>query len=114
MLVIGLDPEKLDGWDPAPVLAGLARSRAAFAEHGIQADWCLFVPDDNAEEAVTAALIGGDYACVVIGGGIRSHEPLLPLFEAIINLVRLHAPRAAIAFNSAADDCATAALRRLR
>jgi isocitrate lyase len=114
VLVIGLDPEKLDGWDPAPVLAGLARSRNAFAEHGIQADWCLFAPDDDAEEAITTALAGGTYACVVIGGGIRTHEPLLPLFEAIVNLVHRQAPDAAIAFNSAPDDCATAALRRLR
>jgi hypothetical protein len=30
----------------------------------------------------------------------RKPEPLLELFEAVINLVRLHAPHAAIAFNT--------------
>jgi hypothetical protein len=50
---------------------------------------------------------------VVIGGGIRGHEPLLPLFETVINLVRQHQPDAAIAFNSSPEDCADAARRWL-
>jgi hypothetical protein len=40
------------------------------------------------------------YDCVVIGGGIRKPEPMLERFEAVINLVRRHAPHAAIAFNT--------------
>jgi len=51
---------------------------------------------------------------VVIGGGIRKHEPLLELFEKVVNLVRRHAPDAAIAFNSSPEDTADAALRWLR
>ncbi|MET7337313.1 hypothetical protein [Nonomuraea sp. NPDC005650] len=114
VLVIGLDPAKIQGWDPEPVQAALARGRARFDEYGIEADWCLVVLDDNPEGAIVEALTGGDYGCVVIGGGIRTHEPLLELFEKVVNLVRRHAPGAAIAFNSSPEDCADAALRWLR
>ncbi|MGI5243893.1 hypothetical protein [Dactylosporangium sp. CA-139066] len=114
VLVIGLDPARIDGWDPAPVIAAIARGHARFAEHGIEADQCLVAPDDNPEAAITAALTAREYACVVIGGGIRKHEPLLDLFESVVNLVHRHAPGAAIAFNSTPDDTAEAALRHLR
>jgi hypothetical protein len=58
----------------------------------------LVAPDENREAAIVAALTRQDYACVVIGGAIRKHEPLLGLFEQVVNLVRQHAPGAAIAF----------------
>lgn len=114
VLVIGLDPAKLEGWDPEPVQAALARGRARFDERGITADWCLVAPGEHPEAAIEAALTGGDYACVVIGGGIRTFEPLLELFEEVVNLVRRHAPGAAIAFNTSPENCADAAERRLR
>src|SRR4051812_21962031 len=113
VLVIGLDPAKIPGWDPEPVQAAIARGHARFGELGIEADMCLVVPDENPEAAVVAALGRTDYACVVVGGGIRKHEPLLELFERVVNLVRQHAPKAAIAFNNAPDDTADAALRWL-
>ncbi|MBZ4321510.1 hypothetical protein JNW98_19460 [Streptomyces sp. SCA2-4] len=49
----------------------------------------------------------------MIGGGIRKTEPLLPLFEQTVNLVRRHAPQAGIAFDSHGGDGVEAALRRL-
>lgn len=113
VLVIGLDPERIPGWDPAPVVAAIARGQARFGDLGIEADTCLVAPDDHPEEAVVAALRSHDYACVVVGGGIRKHEPLLDLFETVVNLVHRHAPGASIAFNSTPDDTADAALRRL-
>ncbi|MEV4513937.1 hypothetical protein AB0K00_33890 [Dactylosporangium sp. NPDC049525] len=114
VLVIGLDPVRIPGWDPAPIVAGIARGQARFAELGIEADMCLVAPDEDAEAAIVEALTGNDYACVVVGGGIRKHEPLLELFERVVNLVHQHAPGAAIAFNSTPDDTADAALRWLR
>jgi len=114
VLVIGLDPVRIAGWDPEPVVAAIARGQARFADHGIDADMCLVAPDENAEAAIVEALTGKDYACVVVGGGIRKHEPLLELFENVVNLVRQHAPGAAIAFNSTPEDTADAALRWLR
>jgi hypothetical protein len=114
VLVIGLDPAKIQGWDPKPVQAAIARGRGRFDDHGIKADWCLVALDENPEGAIVEALASGDYGCVVIGGGIRSHEPLLELFEKVVNLVRQHAPDAAIAFNSSPEDCVDAAMRWLR
>ncbi|MFI7604422.1 hypothetical protein ACIBTV_04790 [Micromonospora sp. NPDC049366] len=114
VLVIGLDPARIPGWDPQPVVAAIARGQARFGVHGVEADLCLVAPDDDPEEAITEALVRRDYACVVVGGGIRKHEPLLELFERAVNLVRQHAPGAAIAFNSSPEDAADAALRWLR
>jgi len=71
----------------------------------------LVALDGQPEDAIADALAQHSYACVVIGGGIRSHEPLLHLFEQVVNLVRQHAPSAAIAFNRTPEDCADAALR---
>ena len=114
VLVIGLDPAKIEGWDPEPVQAALARGQARFDAHGIEADMCLVTLDENSEATVVEALTREDYACVVVGGGIRKHEPLLEFFEKVVNLVRRHAPNAAIAFNSSPEDSADAALRWLR
>ncbi|MFG1792769.1 hypothetical protein [Nocardia sp. NPDC049149] len=114
VLVIGLDPTKLTEWDPEPVLAAIARGQAQFAEHGIEADTCLIAVDEDADETIVAALRSKEYACVVVGGGIRKHEPYLEFFEKVVNLVRVHAPAAAIAFNNSPDDTAAAALRWLR
>ena len=81
---------------------------------GLDPDTCLVAPADNREQEIVEALTRQEYACVVVGGGIRKHEPLLALFETVVNLVRQHAPGAAIAFNSTPDDMADAALRWLR
>jgi hypothetical protein len=114
VLVIGVDPATLDGWDPEPVQAALARGRTRFDEFGITAEYCLVAPDEQPEATIAAALAAGAYRCVVIGGGIRSFEPLLALFETTVNLVRQHQPQAAIAFNTSPEDCADAARRWLR
>ncbi|MFJ3659684.1 hypothetical protein ACIPPM_04365 [Streptomyces sp. NPDC090119] len=50
---------------------------------------------------------------LVVGGGIRKTEQLLPLFEQIVNVVHRHAPRAALAFNTSGGDSVEAALRWL-
>ncbi|WP_165974327.1 hypothetical protein [Nonomuraea deserti] len=114
VLVIGLDPAAIEGYDPEPVQEAIARGRARFDDHGIEADYCLVALDRDPEAAIVEALTRDDYACVVIGGGIRKHEPLLEFFEKVVNRVRRHAPGAAIAFNDNPDDCADAALRWLR
>lgn len=113
VLVIGLDPARLKEWDPAPVQAALARGDARFAELDIETESCLIDPDDEPEAELTAALERREYACVVIGGGIRKYEPYLELFERTVNLVHRLAPTAAIAFNTRPDDTPDAALRWL-
>lgn len=69
--------------------------------------------DESAEPAIVAALSELSWDVVVIGGGIRKPEPLLPLFEQVVNLVRRHAPKAAIAFNTSGGDSVEAAKRWL-
>ena len=100
-------------WDPEPVAEGIKTGMAKFAEHGIGAQSCLFGLDgsDDPEELVTAALLSQPWECVVIGGGVRRAEEHLALFERIVNLVRRHAPDAAIAFNTTPSDTYEAAAR---
>lgn len=117
VLVIGLDPHRVPGpWDPEPVAAAIAEGMARFAEHGVGVESCLFGLDgsDDIEAVVAAALSARPWECVVVGGGVRKPEEQLGLFESIVNLVRRHAPSAAIAFNSTPDDTYAAAVRWLR
>lgn len=114
VLVIGLDPYRVPGpWDPKPVADGIEAGRARFIEHGVGATFCLFGLDgsDDVESVVVAALSSHPWECVVIGGGVRHDDEL---FERVVNLVRQHAPSAAIAFNATPADTYEAASRWLR
>ena len=111
VLVIGLDPYRVPGpWDPQPVAEGIAVGLARFAEHGVGVETCLFGLDgsDDIDAVVAAASSARPWECVVVGGGVRG-EP--ELFERVINLVRRHAPDAAIAFSSAPAETFAAAAR---
>jgi hypothetical protein len=117
VLVIGLDPYRVPGpWDPEPVATAIRESTARFAEEGIDVETCQFGLDgsDDIELVVETALRASSWDCVVVGGGVRKREDLLELFETIVNLVRQHAPDAAIAFNATPSDVVEAATRRLR
>jgi hypothetical protein len=111
VLVIGLDPYRVPGpWDPKPAADGIERGRTRFAERGLGAEFCLFGLDgsDDVETIVTEALCAQSWECVVIGGAIRNDAKLL---ELVINLVRRHAPDAAIAFNTTPAETFDAAAR---
>lgn len=117
VLVIGLDPYRVPGpWDPKPVADAIEVGMAGLAVQGIDAESCLVGLDgsEDVEERVTAALAAEPWDCVVVGGGIRTADGLLELFESVVNLVRRHAPQAEIAFNSTPQDIADSVLRRLR
>lgn len=112
--MIGLDPYRVPGpWDPRPVADAIEAGRVRFTEHGVGAEFCLFGLDgsDDVAEVVTAALSAWPWECVVVGGGVRNQ---LDLFESVVNLVRRHAPGAAIAFNTTPADTFEAASRWLR
>lgn len=114
MLVIGFDPYRIPGpWDPGPLVQEIERGIARFAEHGVGVETCLFGldGDDDVDEVVRAALAARAWECVVVGGGVRTAEDQLELFERVINLIRRHAPGAAIAFNSTAGGTYEAAAR---
>jgi hypothetical protein len=109
--VIGFDPFRVPGpWDPKPVADGIEVGKTRFIEHGVPAEFCLFGLDgsDDVEAVITGALCAQPWECVVIGGGVRHQEEL---FEQVINLVRRHAPAAAIAFNATPADTFDAAAR---
>jgi hypothetical protein len=90
---------------------------AKFDGSGLVADECLVPLDDSdadsAERRIIDALTARLYDCVVVGGGIRKPEPLLELFERVVNLIRVHAPDAAIAFNTDGASSYEAACRVL-
>jgi hypothetical protein len=114
VLVLGLDPRTVPGYDPEPVVAKIEQGRRRFAELGLSEHHELLPYDeDDAEQErrVVEALRREPYACVVIGGGIRTDEPRLEFFERVVSLVRRHAPQAAIAFNAGPGDSADAARR---
>lgn len=116
VLVIGLDPYRVPGpWDPAPVADAIKVGVARFAEHGVDVQTCLVGLDgsDDVEAVVGAALRERPWKVVVVGGGVRKPEEQLDLFETMVNLVRCHAPHAAIAFNSTPTDTFEAAARWL-
>ena len=116
VLVIGLDPYRVPGpWNPKPVADAIEIGMAALADRGFQAEACLVGLDgsDDVEARVTIALQARSWDCVIVGGGIREPEEQLELFESIINLIRRHAPRAAIAFNHTPRDLADTAARVL-
>ncbi len=113
VLILGLDPDAIPGIDAAAVRAGLEYGLARFEGSALIADQCLVPLDATAKRRITEALTGEQHDCVVVGGGIRKPEPLLEFFEAVINLIKLHAPHAAIAFNTDGGTSLEAARRVL-
>lgn len=113
VLVVGYDPHAIPGVDGDSLRRSLKAELARFGEHGVDAAMTLVVFDESAEATLTASLTSKPWDVVVVGGGIRKAEPLLPLFELTVNLIRRHAPRAAVAFNTSGGDSVEAAQRWL-
>jgi hypothetical protein len=116
VLVIGIDPHAVAhlGIDADLVASALARGQERFAAAGVTADLCLVgLEQEDATRQIVAALTTQSYDCVVIGGGIRKPPPMLEFFEQVINMVRRHAPAAAIAFNTNGENSLDAAQRWL-
>lgn len=114
VLVIGLDPYRMSGgFDPGPVGRAIELGMEELAGHGVDAQSCLFGNDgrDDPEQLVTTALQARTWDCVIVGVGLRKAESGLVLFERIVNLVREHAPGAAIAFNATVPGFHEAAAR---
>jgi hypothetical protein len=115
VLAIGVDPAFADyaampGLTPELVRAFIDAQIERLRAQGYAAQMCLIDPDGG-EAAVEAALVAGDFDCVVIGAGLREPPERLMLFERIVNLVHALAPGARIAFNTTPADTAEAAQR---
>ena len=121
VLLVAYDPETVDYSNPAlppgmsadKISAGLALALKQMTERGWEADLCLIRPDEMAGKTVERHLASTNYACVVIGAGVRLPPQGLALFEAVVNAVHRAAPAATIAFNTAPEDSADAAARWL-
>ncbi|MCD9879570.1 hypothetical protein LJ657_39510 [Streptomyces sp. NR30] len=116
VLVIGLDPYRVPGpWDPEPLARAIEAGLTKFAEHGVGVETCLIGLDgsDDVEAVVGSALRARPWECVTVGGGLRHSDDQVELLEQVINLVRRHAPDAAIAFNSTPANTYEAAARWL-
>ncbi|MFJ7967238.1 hypothetical protein [Streptomyces sp. NPDC096324] len=114
VLVIGLDPRRVPGpWDPEPVVEAIEAGLARFAEHGVGVETCLIGLDgrDDVETVVVNALRAHAWECVTVGGGLRHSDDQVELLEQVVNLIRRHAPDAAIAFNSGPATTYEAAAR---
>jgi hypothetical protein len=113
VLVIGLDPHRMSGFDPEPVARAIEVGMDKFAEHGIVAQSCLFGLDgrDDPDAVIATALQAHPWRCVIVGVGLRKADEGLELFERIINMVRQCAPSAAIAFNATVPEFYEAAAR---
>jgi hypothetical protein len=121
VLLVGYEPEAVDYSNPAlppgmnaeKIRAGLAVTLKHMADRGWEGALCLIRPDQKAVETLERHLASGDYACVVVGAGVRLPPQSVVLFEAIVNAIHRVAPATAIAFNTRPDDTADAAGRWL-
>ncbi|MFF7649245.1 hypothetical protein ACFZCY_05200 [Streptomyces sp. NPDC007983] len=113
VLLVGLDPQLAPGADAAAVSSLIDTDMARLRERGVDTATALIPLDESTESTLVGALAERPWDVVVIGGGIRKPAELVTLFEKVVNLVRQHAPQAAIAFNTNPGDSTEAALRWL-
>ena len=119
VLLVGYDPETVDYSNPAlppgmnseKIRAGIVLMLKQMTDRGWEGDLCFIRPDETAGQTVERHLASANYACVVIGAGVRLPPQGLEVFEAVVNAIHRGAPGAAIAFNRRPEDSADAAAR---
>ena len=116
VLLIGLDPtvvnyDRWPGLTAEKLEAGLRRDEALLIESGYKAEICFVDHGQTAEEVVKAKLAEADFACILIGAGVRTDTDEFFLFEKLINVVHQLAPEAKICFNTGPADSVDAVKR---
>ena len=116
VLLIGLDPTVVDytrwpGLTAEKLEAGLRRDETALNDGGYDARICFIDHGETAEAVVTRQLEETDFACVLIGAGVRTDSEEFYLFEKLINVVHENAPDAKICFNTGPTDSVDAVKR---
>ena len=116
VLLIGLNPavvnyEKWPGLTAEKLEMGLRRDEASLNELGYQASICFIDHGETAADTIREQLASKDYACVLIGAGVRTDPDEFELFEQAINLVHELAPKARICFNTGPTDSVAAVQR---
>jgi len=121
VLLVGYDPETVDysnlalppGMSAERIRTGVALALKQMTDRGWEGDVCYIRPDGTAGQTVERHLASANYACVVIGAGVRLPPQSLAVFEAVLNAIHRAASAAAIAFNTRPEDSADAAARWL-
>lgn len=121
VLLVGYDPETVDFSNPAlppgmtaeKIRAGVALALKQMTDRGWEGEVCYIRSDGTVGETVERHLASANYACVVIGAGVRLPPQSLTVFETVVNAVHRAAAAAAIAFNTRPEDSADAAARWL-
>ncbi len=116
VLLIGLDPavvnyERWPGLNAEKLEAGLRRDQATLNDSGYEARICFVDHGETAEQVVKATLAETEFACVLVGAGVRTDTEEFLLFEKLINVVHAHAPGAKICFNTGPTDSVDAVKR---
>jgi hypothetical protein len=116
VLAIGIDPALADfsafpGLTPEMVRSFIDTQIVKLRMEGYDVESCLIDFGETAEMVAKTALASRPFDCVVIGAGLRAPPERLLLFEKILNLVRVQAPRAAICFNTTPADTVEAVQR---
>jgi hypothetical protein len=116
VLAIGIDPALVDysafpGLTPELVSHFIETQIVKLRTQGYDVESCLIDFGETAEAVAKAALASRSLDCVVIGAGLREPPERLLLFEKILNLIHVHAPHAAVCFNTTPADTAEAVRR---
>ena len=116
VVLIGWDPDVVDfskwpGLNADKLRAALEADREKLNSLGYAAE-LLFIRDaDTAYDTVSGKLGEQDYACVLIGAGVRTIDEHFLVFEKLVNAVHQSAPAARICFNTNPGDTAEAVQR---
>jgi hypothetical protein len=122
VLIIGFDPRFLDFSSPElePLNLTAEKVSAATAEElerlrgrGYEPDGCFVDLGETAAAVVASRLRDKEYACVIIGAGVRANPKYFLLFEKLLNVVHEFAPKARIGFNTKPTDTLDAVRRWL-
>ncbi len=116
VLVIGLDPNLVDfshisDLNAEKVMAALEADQAELNAWGYDAQLCMTDLGKTAESVVVQKLSESTFDCILIGAGLRTMPTHFLLFEKLINVVHLNAPKAKICFNTKPSDTAEAVRR---
>lgn len=122
VLVVGLEPSLIDfsdpaygasGLDAAKVRAGLEADEARLNALGYDAELCLTDFGETAETVLRERLKKKSFDCILVGAGVRLIAQNTPLFERLVNVVHVDAPKAKFCFNTKPTDTAAAVQRCL-
>ncbi len=123
VLIVGLEPSLIDfadpaygavpGLDAAAVRAWLEADEAHLNALGYDAELCLTDFGETAETVLRERLGQKAFDCIMIGAGVRLIAQNTVLFEKLVNVAHVDAPRAKLCFNTKPTDTAAAVQRCL-